>query len=257
MFRTIMFPVCLVSMSLATARVYAVDGVVLINQSEVLAAGGFPYHITQSGSYRLSSNLLVSSATDAIDISANNVTIDLNGFSIIQTATTSPPGKMAINGSAANAVTVRNGSIANWDYSISLESNCTVQNTTITNTNTGLMCFRYSAITANLVIANPNPGAIEHGQIGISASSGTMISGNTVAGFRTYGIAMAETPSVNSPGALISGNAVSGPGGGAIGILATCPANLVGNAATGNGSNDIDAPDFGAICTRYNNDPSP
>jgi hypothetical protein len=257
MFRTNALLGSMVLMSLVTARAYAVDGVVLIDQAKVLAAGGFPYHITQSGSYRLSSNLLVDSATDAVDVSANNVTIDLNGFSIIQTATTSPPGKLAINGSTANAVTIRNGFIANWDYSISLASNCTVQNTTITSTNIGLQCFRYSAINANLVIANPSPGAIEHGQIGISASSGSVISGNTVSGFTTYGIETVETPSVNSPGALITGNAVSGPGGGAIGILAACPANLVGNAATGNGSRDFFIGEYGAVCTRYNNDPSP
>jgi len=33
------------------------EGVVLINQSTVMAAGGFPYVITQPGSYKLSGNL--------------------------------------------------------------------------------------------------------------------------------------------------------------------------------------------------------
>jgi hypothetical protein len=32
------------------ASAFAVDGVVLINQSTVMAAGGFPYVISQSGS---------------------------------------------------------------------------------------------------------------------------------------------------------------------------------------------------------------
>src|SRR5436190_22647803 len=70
---------------------YAVDGVVLINQSAALAgnvtpgdAPGFPITISLSGSYRLSGNLTVSDPnTDAIDITADDVTIDLNGFSII------------------------------------------------------------------------------------------------------------------------------------------------------------------------------
>ena len=51
---------------LATAlvpfRAFAVDGTVLINQSTVTAAGGFPYKIMQSGSYRLSGNLFVPEA---------------------------------------------------------------------------------------------------------------------------------------------------------------------------------------------------
>ena len=43
--------------ALLASSAFAVDGVVLINQSTVTAAGGFPYSITQSGSYRLSGNL--------------------------------------------------------------------------------------------------------------------------------------------------------------------------------------------------------
>src|SRR5437660_11740367 len=70
---------------------YAVDGVVLINQSAALAgnvtpgdAPGFPVTISAAGSYRLSGNLTVNDAnTTAIQITADNVAIDLNGFSII------------------------------------------------------------------------------------------------------------------------------------------------------------------------------
>jgi hypothetical protein len=64
------------------ASVFAVDGVVLINQSTVTAAGGFPYTISQPGSYKLSGNLVVASLANGIQITASNVTLDLNGFSI-------------------------------------------------------------------------------------------------------------------------------------------------------------------------------
>ena len=68
---------------LATAlvpfRAFAVDGTVLINQSTVTAAGGFPYKIMQSGSYRLSGNLIVPDAnTTAIQVMADTVTV-VNG----------------------------------------------------------------------------------------------------------------------------------------------------------------------------------
>src|SRR6266850_592227 len=73
---------------------YAVDGVVLIDQNRALAgnvtpgdAPGFPISITQPGSYRLSGNLTVPAATNGIEISASNVTIDLNGFSILEPPT--------------------------------------------------------------------------------------------------------------------------------------------------------------------------
>jgi hypothetical protein len=46
--------------------------------------GGFPITITNSGSYQLTSNLTSASTTiNVIEINADNVTLDLNGFSII------------------------------------------------------------------------------------------------------------------------------------------------------------------------------
>jgi len=69
----------------------AVDGIVLINQSTITngltgcpTGGHFPIVICQSGSYRLSGNVTVPDAnTSAIQINADNVTLDLNGFSIL------------------------------------------------------------------------------------------------------------------------------------------------------------------------------
>src|SRR5437588_2480577 len=72
-------------------NIYAVDGVILIDQNRALAgnvtpgdAPGFPVTISVAGSYRLSGNLTVPDAnTTAIEVTADSVTIDLNGFSII------------------------------------------------------------------------------------------------------------------------------------------------------------------------------
>lgn len=72
------------------SSLYAADGVVLIDQSHALAGNvtpgdtpGFPVTISQSGSYRLSGNLTVTDFdTTAIQILADLVTLDLNGFSI-------------------------------------------------------------------------------------------------------------------------------------------------------------------------------
>lgn len=74
-----------------TSNVYAVDGIILIDQNRALAGNvtpgdtpGFPVSITQPGSYKLSGNLTVpDSMTTAIEISSDFVTVDLNGFSII------------------------------------------------------------------------------------------------------------------------------------------------------------------------------
>ena len=52
--------------ALLPACALAVDGVVLINQSTVVAAGGFPYIISQPGSYKLSGNLIMATSSTAI-----------------------------------------------------------------------------------------------------------------------------------------------------------------------------------------------
>jgi hypothetical protein len=67
---------------LAPACAFAVDGVVLINQSTVISAGNFPYIISLPGSYKLSGNLMVPAGVNGIEISSSNVVLDLNGFNI-------------------------------------------------------------------------------------------------------------------------------------------------------------------------------
>ncbi len=62
---------------------FAVDGVIEINQASVDAAGGFPFSISDSGSYRLTSNLDVPASTDGLTTTADDVRIDFNGFALI------------------------------------------------------------------------------------------------------------------------------------------------------------------------------
>jgi hypothetical protein len=82
--------VCLCILAAISSTLYAVDGIVLINQANALAGNvtpgdvpGFPVTISQAGSYRLTGNLSVADVnTTAILITAENVTLDLNGFTI-------------------------------------------------------------------------------------------------------------------------------------------------------------------------------
>jgi len=92
----------IMSALLGSVPAFAIDGVVLIDQNHALAgnitpgdAPGFPVTISQSGSYRLAGNLTVPDLnTTAIQITADFVTLDLNGFSIIGPAVcTSNPSK--------------------------------------------------------------------------------------------------------------------------------------------------------------------
>ena len=70
-----------------------------------------PYTISNPGSYYLTTNIVGVSSQNGINISANNVTLDLNGFSLQGISS-------AINGISIQTgytnVTVRNGTISGW-----------------------------------------------------------------------------------------------------------------------------------------------
>jgi hypothetical protein len=124
------FTTCGLTILLAFApAALAVDGTVLINQSTITngltgcpTGGHLPIVICQSGSYRLSGNVTVPDAnTSAIQISADNVTLDLNGFSIL--------GPVGCGG---NPVTCTQGSAAAVGIgNLFGNSNITVSNGTI------------------------------------------------------------------------------------------------------------------------------
>lgn len=110
----------------------AVDGTVLINQSTITngltgcpTGGHFPIIICQSGSYRLSGNLTVPDGnTTGIQISADDVTLDLNGFSILG------PVVCSVSGFPEQTTCSQNGSITTAGI-FSVNSNITVSNGTI------------------------------------------------------------------------------------------------------------------------------
>jgi len=100
-------------------------------QSRLVKPGaGFPIKITKAGSYILNSTLIVGvTLADAIKVSHNNVSINLNGFSIIGPATGTGIGVDAVG---MTNVTVSNGSVTGMGGAgISLGDNGTVQNVRI------------------------------------------------------------------------------------------------------------------------------
>lgn len=133
--------VCALLTVATPTAVLAVDGVILIDQNKAMAgnitpgdAPGFPVTISQPGSYRLDGNLTLPDVnTNGIYIQADNVTIDLNGFSIIGpnvctvrvtfgiSAMSCTPGGSSGTGigifSANNYITIRNGKIQGTGYS--------------------------------------------------------------------------------------------------------------------------------------------
>jgi cysteine-rich repeat protein len=98
--------------------VSASDGIHEINQASALAGGGFPVVLASPGSYRLTGNLDLSLApigTTAISVTAEDVYLDLGGFSIrgpLNCTTVAPPvaAGSGVTSSAAGT-TVANGTV--------------------------------------------------------------------------------------------------------------------------------------------------
>jgi hypothetical protein len=149
----------------SSVSMFAIDGTVLINQSTVMAAGGFPFKITQPGSYKLSGNLIVPALLGGIDISVPNVTLDLNGFSVIgpilcdghgsncqgiagsATGIHASPGATIRNGHVQGFITgiVNNGGVvedihASNNFDSIVATNALVRRNFITNNSAGLIC---------------------------------------------------------------------------------------------------------------------
>lgn len=120
------FVVC-AALAVAAVPVHASDGVIEINNASVLAGGGFPLVIANSGSYRLTSNLVVAGATGAIVANVDNVTIDLNGFTVAGPVSCThdggDPGTVTCVGGPAGigisgAAVVRNGTVRGFSTGI-------------------------------------------------------------------------------------------------------------------------------------------
>jgi hypothetical protein len=181
------------------------DGVVLINQSKVMAAGHFPYTIKTPGSYRLAGNLTVPGG-NGIDVSATPVSIDLNGFTI--TGQNSGVGVMTAPGSQTT-LAVSNGTIQNFGIGVDVSGGLlTVNNLTVLNASD-------EAIVSNA------PARFSHvsvsGLIGIDCSfscilDGALVNAGTIAVIGEPGVEMVATNNV-----VLTGRTgfLIGPGSGA------------------------------------------
>ena len=112
---------CLAALIVVSQSAYA--QVVLIDRAKAMAGGvtpgdepGFPVSITRPGSYRLTSNLRSPSAV-AIEIAADNVSLNLNGFAVIG-PNTFFPFLEGITGDGRKHVRIHNGSVVGFSGGI-------------------------------------------------------------------------------------------------------------------------------------------
>jgi hypothetical protein len=180
----------------------AVDGVVLIDQNRALAGNitpgdlpGFPVTISRAGSYRLSGNLDIADPdTTAIEVTADHVTLDLNGFRIqgpldqcsffiqpvwCQNGVLFGIGVLArragTNDVFQKHISVLNGSVrAMGSTGVAMGDSARVEKLAVVdNRGYGITVGESSIILGNTVSQNR--------QAGITAREATVVLGNTVA----------------------------------------------------------------------------
>jgi hypothetical protein len=134
--------VCALLIGLAVPAL-AVDGCIEINQAKVLAAGGFPYSISDKGCYRLTSNLTVTQPVNGINVYTILATIDLNGFGVYgpahrPTCNAAGTGIASSNGLLA----IINGTVSGFTTGISIGSGARIEQVTVTgNCGDGIDAF--------------------------------------------------------------------------------------------------------------------
>jgi Right handed beta helix region len=217
------------AMTLLPSYSFATDGQKLIDQSIVTAAGGFPYKITTPGSYKLSGNLAASSSV--ISIIADNVTLDLNGFTL--SCTSCGVNSFSIVGinSTGQSTRILNGTVMGFpgggttfnndlgvvDHVAMLGNGVGVQqeNGSLTVTNSTVIGNESTAqgivSGASGVLMVANSQISNNGGDGITIRSSGLVTASSVVGNLGGGIVVAGSSSttVTLTNNLISGNAVS------------------------------------------------
>ena len=168
--------------------------------------------IGSPGSYCLTTNIIGVSGKDGIDIDANNVTLDLNGFSVVGVS-----GSLSgINTAFANVV-IRNGIVSQWTNGVdSTGMNVTIQGLTVCSN-----AFYGIEVTGNN-----------------SVVIGNNVAGNNVSNTTGYAGILAS-----GSDNLVQNNHVVATSGGtsAVGIFALGSGTVViQNIVQGNGANDIE-----------------
>ena len=144
----------------------------LLAQDPRTPISSLPYKITAQGSYYLTANLTASGSTSGITISANNVTLDLNGFALVGGGSGNVTG---INVPAAQKnILIRNGTVRGWTnggINASNATNSVIQGIRLSNNTAqstffnvaGLSVGNGSTVKDCLVASNANSDGISVG----------------------------------------------------------------------------------------------
>jgi hypothetical protein len=217
--------------ALLPAHALATDGQKLIDQSVVTAAGGFPYKITASGSYKLSGSLAASASV--ISITADNVTLDLNGFTLSCTSCGVNSFSVVGINSTGQSTRILNGTVMGFPGGgIMFNNNLGIVDHVVLLANeVGIQQDNGSlTVTNSTVIGNENTAqGIVSGTNGVMIVTNCQISNNA-----------ADGVTIRSSG-LVTASSVVGNSGGGIVVAgsSSTTVTLTNNLVSGNGGSDF------------------
>jgi hypothetical protein len=194
--------------------------------------------ITTSGSYYLTTNIMSVSSEYGIEITASDVTLDLNGFSMIAPATANS-GIIIVSGTTNDVI--RNGIINGWSSLnndiFSEANNVTIEDLSVSGAGTCIACLGPGGVVRNCAVNLAEEDGI------YIAGSGYQVYGNTCSGNNTVNEANGGAIFINGSDNRIENNFVTGSGPAGYGILINVGGGstnniVVRNSVQGNGVND-------------------
>jgi hypothetical protein len=234
-----------------------------IDQASVKAEGGFPFKITKSGSYKLTGNLDVPAGADGIDILAPDVTIDLNGFSIMgpvvctgvvpATCPTATAG-VGINGSGDPGtlgpadVKVFNGSVRGMgSHGIFLSGDGSLVQKVSAQSNAGSGIIVAGSVIDSSAIANGQTGIlaviVRDSEAASNVHDGIVLDGRGGVGTGDVSSDNGGRGIVAQNGSVINSTTTLNKG---VGLFAICPSAILNNTIVANASS-IQTEDAGCV----------
>lgn len=193
-------------------------------------------NLTRPGSYYVTTNLFGVAGVHGIQVETNNVTIDLNGFSLTGVAG-------AFHAITAPSVTtsnliVRNGIINGWSSGSAISSsgkNSRLENLVVVGNSSGLVCNGSSVVRHCSFVGNSQYGLVLNG-------SGSVAEENVFTGNNAANSAGVASISVQNSNCRVENNHItsSGPAGSGILIVGSVTNNLIiRNSVFGGGANNF------------------
>jgi hypothetical protein len=142
--------------------------------------GSLPYVIKSSGSYELQSDLTYAGNTNAIEVNADNVVINLNGFSVKNTG----EGVFGVIIQGNANLTVRTGSILGFQAAVVLAGpQSKALDLQLVNNVFGVQVFSRNCSVQDCFIIGTGPQKNGNGIQLLKSASGVLVKGNQVSEF--------------------------------------------------------------------------